>query len=185
MMKVSLPTVNELEKLPARAVVAYAARTARRVSRVFSGVVADSILDDALRLIDSVCTANRVGEINQARLIEASKRIVDAYVAAPANMKSVERYRLLFSPVQAALAATRAIEAAIDPINARHQMDRTARAAHQAVKPIENLKGETGLALREAARRDYDILLGKYGEHTEVFIGDPINCFDDQETRGP
>jgi hypothetical protein len=183
-MKAPLPTAKELEKLPMRAVVAYAARTARRVSLEFRGIVEDTIIDDALRLIDSVWTTDLISQIDPASVIRASECFVAAYEAAPAGVKSVERFRLLFSLVQAALAAMHALEAAIDPSNARHQMERAVQAAQRAVRPIEVLSNGAASAVREAARRDYDILLEKYGEHDEVVIGDPVDCFRaDGETR--
>jgi hypothetical protein len=179
-MNAPLPTAKELEKLPLRAVVAYAARTARRVCAEFRGIVADGILDDALRLVKSVSTTPFIGEVDQASVIRASERVVAAYEAAPAGMKSVERFRMLFSLVQAALAAVQALEAGANPRNARHQMERAAQAAERAVRPVEELSGGPAGKALEAARRDYDILLRKYGEHDEVVIGDPVDCFDDE-----
>lgn len=179
-MKAALPTALELEKLPIRAVVAYAARTARRVSSEFRGIVADDILDDALRHVDSVSMTHHLGEVDPASVITASERVIAAYVAAPASMKSVEKFRMLFSLVHAALTAMNALLAASNPSIARHQMERAAHAAQRAARPLESLSGEAATAAREAARRDYDILLRKYGEHDEVIIGDPVNCFDDE-----
>lgn len=178
-MNAPLPTAKELEKLPMRAVVAYAARTARRVSSELRGIVADDILDDALRLVDTVSTTYLIGEVDQASVIRAGERVAAAYAAAPDGMKSIDKFYLVFSLIQAALAATSAIEAALNPSSARHQMKSAAQEAQRAVRPIEALSSGAASAATEAARRDYDILLRKYGEHDEVVIGDPIDCFDD------
>jgi hypothetical protein len=177
-MNASLPTAMELERFPMRAVVAYAARTARRVSAEFRGIVADDILDDALRLVDSVTTTHLLGEIDWASVVRASERVVAAYDAAPAGMQSIEKDFLMFSVVQAALAAMHALLAAADPSNARHQMKRAATAAQRAVAPIQALSSGAASSAREGARRDYEILLQEYGEHDEVIIGDPVSCFD-------
>lgn len=183
-MNAPLPTVKQLEKLPMRAIVAYAARTARRVSAEFRGIVPDHILDDALRLVESVSTTHLIGEVDQASVIRASERVVAAYVDAPAGMKSQEKNRMLFSLVQAALAAIHALEAAVDPSNACYQMKRASEAAQRAVRPIEALSSGAASAASEAARRDYEILLREYGEHDEVVFGDPVECFHHGTEQG-
>jgi hypothetical protein len=182
-MNGSLPTAKELEKLPLRAVVAYAARNARRVSAEFRGIVADDILDDALRLIDTVATTHLIGEIDQGSVIRASERVVAAYEAAPAGMQSGQKDLLVFSLVQAALTATSVIRAALDPTNARHERKRAARQAELAVNPIRYLSTGAANAATKAARRDYDILQQRCGEHDEVVIGDPGDCFTEPATE--
>jgi hypothetical protein len=178
-MNDSLPTVKELEKLPLRAVVAYAARTARRISSELRGIVADDILEDALRHVETVLTADLIGEIDQASVISAGERVAAAYADAPASVKSPQSDLKVFSLVQAALAAMYAIEGACDPSNARHQIKRAAQAAQRAVRCIQALDSSVASVVGEAARQDYNILLRKYGEHDKVVIGDPIDCFDD------
>lgn len=174
-MNTCLPSSEELEKLTLRALVVYTARSARRVCAMFRGIIADEILDEELRLLDSVSTTLIISGLDQTSMISASERVVAAYRAAPADMKSVARNQLLFSLVQAALSACYAIEAAADPKNARLQMERAARAAQRAVSPIESLSISVANEAIEAARRDYDSLLRKYGEHNEVVIGDPLD----------
>lgn len=161
-MKTALPTVEELEKLPMRAVVAYAAKTAHRISLVFRGIIADDILDDALRQIDSVSMPYLLGDVDPASVITASERVIAAYVSAPASMKSLEKFKLLFCLVHAALAAMNSLLAAANPSNAHHQMKRAALAAQRAVHPLESLGTEEASTMIEAARQDYDILLREY-----------------------
>ena len=174
-----LPTVEELEKLPMRALVSFAARTARRVSSEFRGIIADDILDNALRYIDSVSTAHVLDEVDPASVIRASERVVSAYEAAPAGMKSIEKIRLLFSFVHAALSAMYAILAAHNPSNSRHQLKHAAQVVQRAVGPLESLNSEAAKVMIQAARRDYEILLQKYGKYDKGVIGDPVDCFDD------
>jgi len=169
-----LPTAKELEKLPLRAVVAYAANNAHRVTSQLRGIVPDDILDDAFRLIDNVATVPLIAELDQASIIRASERVVAAYAGAQEGMKSVQMHRTLFSLVQAALAATHAVQAAADPENAQYQMARAAVAAVRGARPAETLGGEMAIAAVNAGRRDYDALLRQYGQRDEVVVGDPI-----------
>jgi hypothetical protein len=177
-MRTSLPTANDLEKLPLRAVVAYAARTARRVSAEFRGIVADDVLDEALRLIDDVTTTHLLADVDAVSVVRASECVVAAYEAAPAEMQSTRKNYLVFSFVQAALAATSVIEAARGPSKAWHQRKRAAREAQLAVDPIRSLEGEAAIATFKSAREDVDLLVGNYGKHDEVVIGPPIDCFN-------
>jgi hypothetical protein len=178
-MNVLLPTAEQLEKLPMRAVIAYAARTAHRVSSEFRGIVADDILDDALRQVDIVSTTHLLREVDPASVITANERVIAAYVTAPASMKSVEKFQLLFSLVHAALSAMNVLLAVANSSSARHQMNRAAQEALRTVRPLETATFETASAMIDAAKRDYELLLRKYGEHDEVVIGDPIDCFDE------
>jgi hypothetical protein len=175
----TLPTVEELEKLPMRAVVAYAARTARRVRSELRGIVGDDILEEALRLVETVTTSGQIGRLDSAAVITASERVASAYADASDDMKSPAKFLLVFCFVQAALCAMYVIDAAVDPSNARHQMKSAAEAAKRAVAPIEALDAVASDAARNAARRDYEKLLAEYGAHDEAVIGPPVYCFDD------
>ena len=177
MMTGRMPTAQDLEKLPIRAVVAYASRTARRLSSKLRSVIADDILDDALRLVDSVSMSYSIGDVDAASVLRASARVVEAYSAVPEEMKSLEKSRIVFSMVEAAQSAMRAVEAAADPANARHQMKYAAGAAQRATRDFAALD-EGAAAAAEAARRDYETLLAAYGEHEEPMLGDPVHCFD-------
>ncbi len=181
-MRASLPTAEELEKLPMRAVVAYAARAARRLSRALRGIVADHILDDALRHIESVATATVVPELEQLHVINAARRVIDAYdEASPLAAESPEKFVILFSFLQAAIAATHAIEAAANPGSAGDRMKRLARAAVLAVRPINALGKSAARSATEAACEDYELLLSVYGRHDDVELGEPVRCFEGKE----
>jgi hypothetical protein len=173
-----LPTPDELERLPLRAVVAYAARTARRVSFALRGVVAEEILDHLLELIDAVSTTSLIVDLRRAPLANAVERLAEAYGAAPAGAKSPEKFLIVFSLVHAALAAMSALEAAVDPSSARRQMKSAAKEAQRTARQVRALDDELAGLAAEAARQDYEILLRVYGEHDEVVIGDAVDCFD-------
>jgi hypothetical protein len=177
-MSASLPTLQELEKLPMRAVVAYAARTARRLTSELRGIVADEILDDALRLIGCVATNRVLAEIDPASVVRAGERVASAYAAAPDSVKSQKAFRIVFSLAQATLAGMYVLLAVIDPSSAQHQMKSVAQTAERAVRPIGALDSQAADAARNAARRDYEILVTKYGRQDAVVIGDPVDCFD-------
>ena len=177
-MNPPLPTAEELEKLPLRAVVAYAARTTRRLSSALQGVVPDEVLNDALRLVDVVSAAKLICGVDQVSVITAAEHVAEAYAAAATDVKSLEKFRIVFSFIHAALAAMHAVEAAANPERARHEMNLAARAAERAVRPIDALGDISSRAAAEAARQDYDVLLRVYGEHDEVIIGEPVDCFD-------
>src|SRR3989304_9539293 len=164
-MDTLLPTADELQKLPMRAVVAYAARNARRLSSALRGIVAEPILDDALRAVDTVWRTHSIAEIDRAAIVAASQRVAEAYAAAPAGMKSPERFLLVFSLVNAALAAVDTIEAAAHPGSARHQMERAAAEAQKAASRIAALDKRAATTAAEAARNDYELLLKSCGGH--------------------
>jgi len=87
---------------------------------------------------------------------------------------------MLFSLVNAALAAMSVLMAAANPSNARHYMERAAQEAQRAVRPLELATFESASMMIDAARRDYEILLREYGEHDKIVIGDPVDCFGDE-----
>src|SRR5437868_1404173 len=95
-MSLSLPTAEQLGRLPLRAVVAYAARTARRLSSELRGIVADQILDDLLKLVELVATTDPVSKVDKASLIRAAERVAAAYADTPDSLKSVARFRIVF-----------------------------------------------------------------------------------------
>ena len=177
-MNASLPTVEELEKLPMRAIAAYAGRTARRLSPALRGVVPDQILDDLLRLIDDVSTTSDIVELKQAVIADAVQRLTEAYATEPASMKSPEKFLVVFSLVHAALASISVIRAVVDPASSRRESESAAREAHRALREARNHGDGLVRAAVEAAIKDYDVLVRVYGEHGEVIIGEPVNCFD-------
>jgi hypothetical protein len=179
-MNAPLPTAQELERLPVRAVVAYAARAARRISSQLRGIVADELLDDALRLSQSLSTTDAIGEVDSASVVAAAERVAGAYANAPATLQSPTRFFMVTSLTHAALATMYAALAADDPGYARHNMKRAAENAERATRPINALSSEDADLAMEAARRDYQVLLRAYGEHEEVVIGEPVVCFDSE-----
>jgi hypothetical protein len=145
------------------------------------GAVADEILDDLLRPVEAVTTTSPVDEVRQAPIATAVHRLASAYAAAPAGVKSPEKFLVVFSLTHAALAAMHAVEAAVRPEGGRHERKAAAEEAERAVRTIHTaLDNRAASAALEAARQDYEILLRVYGEHDEVVIGEPVQCFQNR-----
>ena len=183
-MNASIPTAEQLEKLPLRAVVAYAARTARRLSSELRGIVADEVLDDVLQLVESVSTIDPIGMVNKVPVALAAERIVGAYADAPDSLKSLKKFRIVFSLAHAATAASFALLAAAHPVTASFERKVAADEAHRAVRSITTLSSRAASAAADAARQDYEILLQEYGEHDQVVIGGPVDCFGEEKGSG-
>ncbi len=180
-MKAPLPTAEQLERLPIRALVAYAARTARCASLQLRGIVADDILDTALRLVEAVSTTRLISEIDPVSVVCAGERVAASYANVTIAKKSAQRFRMVLSVVQATLTAMYAQLAIENTDGSRHQMARAAEAAQRTAHPIEYIRGKTGTAARKATREDYAILFRRYGEHRQVVIGEPVDCFEEED----
>ena len=112
-MTESLPTADQLEKLSLRAIVAYDSRNARRLSMVLRGIIADEVLDEALQRASAVSTSPLIEQLDEAEILYAAARVVEAYEVAPSEMTSLTRFRAVFSITDAALAAMSAYEAVV------------------------------------------------------------------------
>lgn len=172
-----LPTHTDLERLPLRAIVAYAARSTRRVSAELRGSIADSVLDDALLQLDVAWKATRMTDVNVARILSASERVVEGFRARANDIEPMVKHRLVFCFIHAALAAMHTILAADDTTIAYKCRQHAAASSEKAVKPIEKMDGDNARALLTAARHDYDCLLQECGECEDIVVGEPIRCF--------
>jgi hypothetical protein len=157
-MNVALPTIEQLEKLPLRAVVAYAARNARRLSSELRGIVAEEVLENVLKLVESVSTTDPIGDVDKPSVIRAPVRIAGAYEDAPDGLKSLKRLRIVFAICHAGSAAAFALMAAADSVNARFKRKVAAEEAQLTVRPIEVLRRKAAYAATQAARQDYDLI---------------------------
>ena len=169
-----LPTANELERLPLRAVVAYAARSVRRLSAELRGLVADDIVENVLTQVDAVCTYYFLGELDQSALYSAAADVAGAMSTITPPAKII----IGLSLTRLATAASMVIEAAEDATRADRCMARAAKRAEKAVQAIKALDDAAAATASAAAREDYEILLREYGPQNEVVIGDPVDCFD-------
>jgi hypothetical protein len=174
----SLPTPEQLEKLPLRAVVSYAARNALRLSSKLRGIVANKVVNQLLHLVKEVSTTDLICEVDKALVIRAAEQLASAYADAPDKSKSIETFRVVFSLGHAAQAALFAILAITEPMVASDYRKLASEEAHYVVRPIGVFRKRDAKVLMAAAIHDYNTLLRAYGEHTDVVEGMPVTCFD-------
>ena len=171
---VNLPTVRQLEKLPLRAVVAYAAKGARRVSSLLYDFVEMQIIEEALSIAEKVASTGQLDQLDAASTLRVAASVAEAAAAFDEDVP--ERLHFAAQSVRSATwAAYCVIEAAGRPEKARHYATLTAEAAKIAVNAAEILDESAAAAAINAAKRDYDILLNTFGEHEETVIGDAID----------
>jgi hypothetical protein len=165
-----LPTVEELEKLPLRAVVAYASGSARRLCRAFRGDPAEAIVYDALALAESVMSAESVAEVDVLRLMGAAREIMEALTVAGADIEKHAAGYAAFCAVRTAWAVVDAASGSSMQIHAR----RAVREAQRAARTAELFDEPQATSAVESARREYIALVGRFGKQTEVVIGEPF-----------
>ena len=174
-MNAILPTSEDLTKLPLRAIVAYAVRTARRISFELRGVVAEHLMDELLCLVETALTTESIAGADKTLVLVAADHVAAAFTAAPVSVQSAEKALLIFSLVQASLTAMHAVLAVEDSKNARSHAKKAAECAQKTASPIKSLGNETAL---QAAQQDYASLVRAYGEHDDIVLGEPVHCFD-------
>lgn len=167
----NLPSAKQLERLPVRAVLAYAARAARRMSVELRGTVEDETFQEALSIAESVASAARLDQLGAAAGAFAAARVAGTLGAIATR----QGYLAALSIMDVAGAASNAVLAAVVEKGARESATYVARAAEQAASRFDILEEPMAAAAIQAARRDYEILLRNFGEHEAVVIGDPID----------
>jgi hypothetical protein len=158
--------------------VAYAARTARRLASELRGIIGDESVDHLLKLVEQVTTWEPMDKLDKESLPRAAERVATTYAAAPEGSKSLNAFRLVFSLGHAAHTALFALLAATDPQYSDSNRRSAAEEAFYAVRAIEALPAQAHEEARDAARHDYEILLREYGEHQQVVVGHPVVCFE-------
>lgn len=177
-MNRTLPTTSELEQLSMRALVVYAGRTARRLSKHLDGIVDNDVINESIQSIKEVATSPILGDLSSESVILASHRLANAYASASGHLKSPHKFAVIISVTQAALTAMRVLDASGDPLRCRHHMARAIRAAERAVRASKMMESDAARVAIEAAINDYSELAKEYGGHHEAVIGDAITCFD-------
>jgi hypothetical protein len=179
-MSVDLPTAKELERLPLRALVAYATRSLKRLRPELRGAVDDHIVDRLIADADAVCTDPLIGHLNNAEITRTAAQLVEAMTAIDSRQKMM----IALAFTRLATAAEMVIETVKYPTTARRCITRAADAVQKAVHVVELLADSERVKMSgaiRAARRDYEVLLEAYGEHDTVLIGDPVTCFGEDE----
>jgi len=168
---INLPTVEELQRLPLRAIAAYAARAARRVRPVVSGVIEDDIIEEALSVIENVAPAERLDLLDAASACLAASRVGGAADALTTSTQQLAAIGIM----SAAGTAYAVLQGAMEPKRRGYYAGHAARGADRAARTCDVLEETTARAAVEAARRDYEVLLKRSGGDEDVTVGDPID----------
>ena len=170
----SLPTEDELKKLPLLAIVAYAVRCARRAQPIFAAIpnlaTHGAAVEQAISFAERFCVGKDLNAAVDA-VERAAERAADA-AAVARQFAGGNAAALAAGAAQAAAQATAAVEDSwADPNTA----DRVVRAAtYAAGRASRAVAADRCAAVSAAARADYDRLrslnLGTYPE-----LGQPID----------
>jgi hypothetical protein len=165
----SLPTEDDLKKLPLLAIVAYAVRCARRalpiVDTVPSFATHGAAVKQAISFVERFC----VGEdLNVAP--DAAERAADAAGRAAAVAQSFAGGSVLALAAGAAQAAAQAAAAVEDSWADPNSADRVVRVATYAASRASRAVP----AVSAAAKADYDRLLS-WNQGTYSDLGQPID----------
>ncbi len=166
-----VPTAQELEKLPLRAIAAFAARAARRVEPELHGVIEDEILREALAIVENVASGETIDLPRPRLALVAAARVVEA--AVPLDTR--ERHVAALAINSSALVAYAVLSGMSDPSKLRYYAEYAAREAERAARRAARLGETVSLAATEGARADYETLLRLFGEHQTVVVGDPVD----------
>jgi hypothetical protein len=170
-----LPSVHEIEKLPLRAVVAYAASVARRICAQLHGAVAYDVLESALQGVESVSKTELLSEVDTGSIIHGAEAVVASYRASNREGDSQRNQLLLFSIVHASLAAMYAVLASNrHGLDFQHRKEKAVEAAHRATRQIKTLDPSVAEMIIQSARQEYDRLLQEFGEVASDDIGGPV-----------
>ncbi len=169
-----LPSHVQLQRLPLRAIDAYAARAARRIRSVLRDAIDDKIVDDALSIVESVASVDHLDRQQAASAAFSASKIAGA--AANLKMQKRETHLAVFCLLATTRTACAVLLGALEPSRVAHYAAYAARAAAQAASCAGKiLDGDTATAGHDAIARDYEKLLGAFGEHENVIVGQPID----------
>ena len=166
-----LPTADQLQNLPIRAVLGYAARAWRRVSSVLDGHALGEVTEEALSLVEKVLSAKNLDQMDRALFPNSAANIL----GTATEDGTVEQHIIWFAACAVVMAAGDTLEAARNedalPKYAARAATRAARAARAA-----DVLGEPHESMATAAAcRDYDIMVNHFRDMDEGIVGDPID----------
>jgi hypothetical protein len=176
-----LPSAEQLEKLPLRAIVAYATRAARRVSVILRGQAEYVIVNETLNLTESIVSSDASREISAASLMAAAARLA----AMSATLREPQKVLAAMSVRAAARAAYSAIQAISDTSRSDYYARHAARAAATAARAIDALDEVAARAARERTRLDFEVLLQRFGEQHSVTFGQSFDISANASPLGP
>jgi len=170
----SLPTEDDLKKLPLLAIVAYAVRCARRAQPVLDTIPSFAMhgaaVEQAISLAERFCVG---ADLNAAP--DAAERAADAAGRAASVAQSFAGGSAVALAAGAAQAAAQAIAAVEDSWADPHSADRVVRAVtYGAGRASRAVATDRTAAVSAAARADYDRLLSLH-PGTYPDLGEPID----------
>jgi hypothetical protein len=174
-----LPKAIDLEKLSLRAIVAYAARSAHRLSQHLRGEIDPTIVNRLLSLVNDVCTSESLDKLDASSIATAASAVVGA---VKSGNKSRTTTLIAVSLSRVAMAAFSVLQAARNSSGMHQSLEYAAQQAADSVQAIDVLDENERIAAIEAALRDFDILVQAVGLWEDPLIGNPVDCFDDVET---
>ncbi len=174
----SLPTEDDLKKLPLLAIVAYAVRCARRVQPILDAIpnfaAHGAAVEQAISLAERFCVGQ---DLNDAP--DAAERAADAAGRAAAVARSFAGGSAVALAAGAAQAAAQAAAAVEDFWAQPDSADRVARAAtYAAGRAGRAVAADRYAAVSAAARADYDRLL-ELNPGSDDNLGQPIDPKED------
>ena len=168
----NLPTIEELQKLPLRAIAAYAARAARRVRPVLRGVVDDGLVEEVLSIVESVVSAEDLDQLDASSAMFAASRIIGASRSIQKSDSQAYAVMCLFDAARTAYSVLQCVDY---PHRESHYAAYAASAAECAAGDYVALDEPAATLAAKAARADYEMFLKTQGQHETVTVGRPID----------
>ncbi|MFZ1933966.1 MAG: hypothetical protein WCB27_19180 [Thermoguttaceae bacterium] len=170
----TLPTVEQLERLPLRAIAVYATRAARRARRVLHGVISDETIDSALTIAESVASADSFTFAQSTSASLAASRV--AGEAAAIRTKSREIDYAVLCLLTSTRTASSVMLSVLRSNRLAYYLHYAARAAEQAAScAVGALSSKTFPCVCDAIVQDYEKSLSIFDTHGAVTVGKPID----------
>ena len=173
-----LPAADQLQRLPLRAIVAYAYRSASRVAVALHQDIPSDIVSNALGF------AERFVAERDIRLVDAADALLAAACVAKASEISGSPLiaRASLSVTSATESASLAILAAFsDPKNSRGYQAQAAIKAARSARLVDALEEPAAAVALLACLRDFRCFVDVFGEYDTFMFGEP---FDPSEIAG-
>jgi hypothetical protein len=172
------PASEQLQRLPLRAVVAYASRAARRISASLKGYIPANLIEDTLAVADRFVRESEISADDMVTVLDAAGKVMAA--AGQLHHPDPEVSRMALSVFAAGMATNYAIQAVFD--RPSRYIPRAAKEAALAGRLADALEEPAATAALDAASRDYELFVAAFGEHDGLVVGDP---FDPSQVAGP
>jgi len=169
-----LPTVEQLETLTLRSIVAYAVRSARRASVKLRGIVEADVAETPLRIAENLASMREFDRSGLPAVLFAASAV--AKVMTTLETRDLKLAALcLTRTAMSASHVFRAVESLGVPLKAHYHANFAAREAAPCAMDAADALGDVTPAPIDCAHSDYDILLKNFGRHQVVTLGEPVD----------